>query len=98
MGLAGYQALILRALMLARDEVPWLREVVIDADDDLENFAELGAKHESAEVTRGNEVLLAHLIALLDAFIGEALTLRLLRDLWPNLPTDENFTQGNSHD
>jgi hypothetical protein len=98
MGQTGYQALILRALMLARDEVPWLRDVVIDADGDLENFAELAAKHESAEVTNGSEALLAHLIALLVAFIGEALTLQLLHDLWPDLPTDDNFTQENSNE
>lgn len=31
-------------------------------------------------------VVLAHLLGLLVAFVGEALTLRLMTEIWPNLP------------
>jgi hypothetical protein len=34
-------------------------------------------------------ILLAELIGLLHAFIGEALTLRLLQDAWPNAVFDD---------
>ncbi len=98
MGRAGYQALVLRALVLAREEAPWLCAIEINADGSLENFAQLNDKHESAEVTHGSEVLLAHLISLLVAFIGEVLTLRLLCELWPDLPNNIDFTQGNDHE
>lgn len=94
-GRSGYHALIYRTLMLARDEVPWLREVVIDADGSLENFADLAASQDSADATAGSEVLLARLIELLVAFIGELLTLRLVHGLWPVLPNDPHFTQEN---
>jgi hypothetical protein len=39
-------------------------------------------------------VLLAQLLGLLNAFIGEVLTLRLLRDVWPKIPLD-NLEFGN---
>jgi hypothetical protein len=98
MGQAGYKALILRALVLAREEAAWLSGVGIAADGGFENCDEFSADHESEEETDGGEILLARLIALLEAFIGEGLTLRLLLQLWPDLPADENFTQENSHD
>jgi len=73
-----------------------LCDVEIAANGDLENYAEQSAKHQSAD---GSEVLLAHLIGLLEAFIGEILTLRLIHDLWPDRPKDDNdFTQGNEHE
>ena len=98
MGRAGYHALILRALVLAREEVPWLSDVTLTADGSLENFAQLADKQKSDEVTHGSEVLLAHLISLLVAFIGEILTLRLIHELWPELPDNKDFTLGNEHE
>lgn len=99
MGQTGYQALILRAMIMAREEVPWLCHVETAANGDLENYAEQSAKHENDESADGSEVLLAHLIGLLEAFIGGALTLRLMHDLWPDRPKDDDdFTQGNEHE
>jgi len=98
MGRAGYHALVFRALVLAREEAPCLCAIEINADGSLGNFAQLADKHESAEVTHGSEVLLAHLISLLVAFIGEVLTLRLLCEIWPDLPNNLDFTQGNKHE
>jgi len=98
MGNTGYQALILRAMIMAGEEVPWLCNVEIAANGDLVNYSEQSAKHETDEKADGSEVLLAHLISLLEAFIGEILTLRLINELWPDLPKDDDFTQGNEHD
>lgn len=98
MGRAGYRALLLRALVLARREVPWLCDVEIAADGGLENFAGLAARQEPAEATAGSEVLLAGLFDLLIAFIGEGLTLRLVHGLWPVIPSDPDFTLVNSHE
>jgi len=98
MGKTGYQALILRATILAGEEVPWLCDVEIAANGDLKNFAGVIARHETEDVTKGSEVLLAHLIGLLEAFIGEVLTLRLVHELWPDRPTNDDFTQGNEHE
>jgi len=98
MGKTGYQALILRAMIMAGEEVPWLCNVEIAANGNLENYNEQSAKHETDEKADGSEVLLAHLISLLEAFIGEILTLRLINELWPDLPKDDDFTQGNEHE
>jgi len=98
MGRAGYHALLSRALSLAREEAPWLCDVTITSDGSLETFDELADKHESAEVIDGSEILLAHLVSLLVAFIGEALTLRLVRELWQDFPIDNNFPLGNEHE
>lgn len=97
-GKSGYHALIHRALVLAREEILWLREVELAVDGSLKNFAELAACQNSAEATAGSEILLARLIELLVAFIGEILTLRLVHGLWPVLTIDNDFTQGNSHE
>jgi len=41
-------------------------------------------------------LLVAQLLGLLVAFIGENLTLRLMRDVWPKLSLEDlKFTQGN---
>ncbi len=98
MGRAGYHALLSRALVLAREEAPCLCDVTIAADGSLENFSELADKQEAADVTHGGEILLAHLIGLLFAFIGEVLTLRLMHELWPDIPGDIDFNQGNEHE
>jgi len=43
----------------------------------------------------GRVVLLAQLLGLLVAFIGEDLTLRLVREVWPKLSiNDVNFGKG----
>ena len=40
----------------------------------------------NGEAVPSGAVLIAHLIGLMITFIGEALTLRLLHDVWINLP------------
>jgi len=98
MGQTGYHALILRATMMASEEVPWLSHVEIATDGRLKDYAELSAKHETDEGDNGCQVLLAHLTGLLEAFIGKVLTLRLINDLWPDLSKNDDFTQGNEHE
>jgi hypothetical protein len=84
-GLVGFQALLARALALAKSEVRWLETVRITADTSLEGLSE-SARQQSAEaVAAGSAALLAQLIGLLVSFIGEALTLRLVGEVWPDL-------------
>jgi hypothetical protein len=45
-----------------------------------------GKGAESGQAAEGFEAVLAILIALLVSFIGEDLTLHLLREVWPELP------------
>jgi hypothetical protein len=70
-------------LTLAQRESPALRAWEVKADGSLEVL--------NGEAVPSGAVLIAHLIGLMITFIGEALTLRLLHDVWPDLP-DANVT------
>ena len=89
MGSAGFRALLLRALALAGAEVPWLRAVRVNADGGLEGLKELHARLDPDEYFEGRVVLLSQLLGLLAAFIGEDLTLRLVRNVWPKLSVSD---------
>lgn len=86
MGNAGYRALLVRALMLATDGVPWLRAVQVNANGSLKGLDDLRAQLAPEEFAEGQVALLAQLLGMLVAFIGEDLTLRLVRDVWPQFP------------
>lgn len=88
MGNVGFRALLSRALALANEEVPWLRAVHVKADGALEGLDELEAQVKPEEIAEGKIVLLAQLLGLLVAFIGENLTLWLVHEAWPELSLD----------
>lgn len=77
-GQVGYCSLLARALALAQRETPALRDVRVEGDCTLQGF--------SAEAAEGDEFLIAKIIELLATFVGETLTIRLLRNVWPELP------------
>jgi hypothetical protein len=88
-GAAGFHSLLSRALALAKAEDASLNPVHVRADGSLEGFA--GDRHgpdAGAGEDRG-ALVVAHLLGLLVTFIGEPLTLRLVRDAWPDAPADE---------
>jgi hypothetical protein len=89
MGHGGFHALLLRALALAVAEASWLRAVRVTADGSLEGLEELHARLDPNEFFKGGVVLLAQLFGLLVAFIGENLTLRLVREVWPKMPLND---------
>ena len=91
-GLAGFQALLSRALALAKAEVPWLEGVRVKADGSLEGLGEAAQQQDAEAAARGSATLLAQLLALLMTFIGEYLTLRLMRDVWPNASLSDRNT------
>jgi hypothetical protein len=78
----GFAALMRRALALARAEAPSLQNAKVAADGRLE-----GIEEQTANAQNNVEAAIAvttHLLALLVTFIGEPLTLRLMRDVWPD--------------
>ncbi len=89
MGNAGFRALLSRSLALANAEVPWLRAVHVKSDGSLEGLNELEAQVAPDEFFEGKVVLLAQMLGLLEAFIGENLTLRLVSEVWPKLSFDD---------
>ena len=95
MGNTGFHALLTRALSVANAEDPSLRAVHVKADGSLEGLEELQAQGDPAEIAEGSVVLVAQLLGLLVAFIGEKLTLQMVRDVWPKLSLDDlDFDKG----
>jgi len=84
MGNGGVRGLFARALALASAEVPWLSAVHVKTDGSLEGMEELHVKRDPGELLEGGVVMVAQLLGLLVAFIGENLTVSLVRDVWPN--------------
>jgi len=90
LGLGGFRALLSRALALAGMEFPWLGKLFIKDDASLEGFAALQAELDSDAITAGGVALVAQFLGLLVTFIGPALTLGFLREVWPTID-DLNF-------
>jgi hypothetical protein len=84
MGNGGFRVLLSRALTLARPEAPWLRTVHVKSDGALGASEEIHAQLSSDAMITGREALLAELLGLLETFIGENLTLRLVLEVWPD--------------
>jgi hypothetical protein len=95
-GINGFRSLLSRALALAGDEVRWLRVVHIRADGSLEVPAEI-ADLDHQEITNGEVVLVAQLLELLVTFIGETLTLSLVREVWPGALIDNIDSNKKDH-
>jgi len=89
MGRTGFHTLLGRALALATAELPWLGVVRVKSDDALEGLEELQAQRDPDELFEGGVVVLAQLLGLLVTFIGEVLTVRLVREVWPRVPLDD---------
>lgn len=88
-GTTGFAALLSRALVVASIEVAWLRAVHVKADGSLDGLAGLEAQVDPEKIVEGRVVLLTELLELLEAFIGENLTMQIVRDIWPKLfPSD----------
>lgn len=79
-GSDGCTSLYRRSLALAQAEVPTLNGVTIQPDCSVDGLETVAAKAAVA--------LAAHLLALLVTFIGEPLTLRLVREGWPDASFD----------
>jgi hypothetical protein len=84
-GVAGFQSLASRALTLARPEVPSLSAALVAADGSLQGLGEIATQFGMGKdsTTDGEIILIARLLGLLRLFLGEALTLSLLRSTWP---------------
>lgn len=77
-GTAGFSSLLSRALTLAQRESPALSAVQVKPDGSLEGL--------EGEAAQAHSILVGYLLSLLITFIGDPLTMRLLHDIWPDLP------------
>jgi hypothetical protein len=87
-GVDGFRSLLSRALTLAKSEVPSLNMVHVGEEGSLAGFEAIDQSQETGAATQAGLVLVAHLLELLVIFIGAPLTLRLLRDKWPDVAMD----------
>ena len=86
-GADGFLSLLRRAVVLAQADIPAMKSIRVRADGSLEGFNELVAG--ASDSDGGMAVAItAHLLRLLVTFIGEPLTLRLVRESWPALSLD----------
>jgi hypothetical protein len=81
-GADGFTALLRRALVLARADVPSLQTAEITPDGRLEGLQEPAV--DARKDVEAATAITAHLLALLVTFVGEPLTLRLMRNVWPD--------------
>jgi hypothetical protein len=97
-GDGGVRALTARSLHLVQREFPWLAEAQ-EADSSKGPFPQVGfrlERQEPAVATEAAVALLATLGGLLEALIGEALTMRVLRAAWPSAFPDETQQEARS--
>ena len=92
MGAAGYHALLSRALALTVPKIPWLHGVQANADGTLKGLEDLCAQLSPEDFSEGGVALVAQLLRLLTAFVGESLTVRLVREVWPKLPSPTSIS------
>jgi hypothetical protein len=89
MGNAGFRALLSRALAVADAEVAWLRAVQVKPDGSLQGLDELETQVSREQMATGCVILIAQLLGLLGAFIGENLTFQIVSEVWPNLSLED---------
>jgi hypothetical protein len=93
-GVAAFQSIAFRALMQAKSEAPGLWAVRIAVDGALEGLGEFEPQLGSGEeqVGDGGLILIDHILDLLLIFLGEAITINLLRNAWPGASFDDRKT------
>ena len=98
-GVAGFHSLASRALMLAKAKAPSLSAMQVAADGSLHQLGDAESESDKHQAGEGEVILVSELLGLLHAFIGEALTLRLLQDAWPNAVFDDcDSRDGEKHE
>jgi hypothetical protein len=92
-GVAAFESIAFRALTQAKSEAPDLWAVQVAADGSLQGLGEFEPQIDSNKVRTGEYpagiILIARLLGLLLIFLGEALTLSLLRNAWPSAVFDD---------
>lgn len=80
-GADGFQALASRALALAKSQSPRLNRVQVTTNGVLLGLGDIEPEPAGGEDGEAGIILIAQLLGLLLAFLGEATTLRLIEDL-----------------
>ena len=99
-GVDGFRALASRALALAKSESPRLCAVQVTANGGLCGLGDVESQTDADEEGEAGIILIAQLLGLFLAFLGEATTLRLIEDLrhQADFETESGATTGNVTD
>jgi hypothetical protein len=87
-GAEGCAVLLRRAVALASAEVPALRDATFDAEGRVEGIEQLPALPGSM-ASAAETAVTAHLLGLLETFIGQKLTLMIVREACPKSLPEE---------
>ena len=82
-GAAGFRAPLTRTLALSKAHTPAVATLEVRPDGSLDGLSDFKNEGQAAEA--GVQVI-AQLLDLLVVFIGDQLVLRLVLDVWPDLP------------
>ena len=103
-GVAGFESIASRALVLARTEDPSLNAVQISSNGELHGLGRDLGKTENpididkdrageSQASEGEIILIARILGLLLLFLGEAIVLSLLRITWPGAAFDDHNSE-----
>jgi hypothetical protein len=99
-GIAAFESLAFRALTQAKSEAPGLWAVQVAADGSLKGLGESEPQIDMDKdlpyefpAGEGGVILIARLLGLLRIFLGESLTLSLLRNVWPGVAFDDRNSE-----
>jgi hypothetical protein len=97
-GVAAFQSIAFRALTQAKSEAPGLWAVRIAADGSLQGLGEYETQPDEFEPQLGSSkqqagdggiILIDHILGLLLIFLGQSITINLLRNAWPDASFDD---------
>ena len=89
MGNGGFRVLLARSLTLATAQSPSLQAAHV-TDDGALIFNSGAIQPDPKKLEEGSVILVAELFGLLNAFIGEDLTVQFVREAWPKLSFKNN--------
>jgi hypothetical protein len=82
-GAVAFRSLLHRALVLTRAETGCLEDTTISEDGVLSGINQGAPFATNGQNADAGALLIGHVLALLETFIGDALTRRLLESIWP---------------
>lgn len=95
-GVAGFRSLLSRAWVLAKSDASLLAGVKIKMDGTFQLSPEVEAQIATPEAAEAAHALVTELLGLLVTFIGEALTLRLVHEVWAGRGDEKSEFRKNS--
>jgi hypothetical protein len=82
LGVVGFRTLLHRALVLTISEHKAMEKATVHHDGSLRGFEEFAAGSTQKEIYAAGEALIGRLLFLVEILIGQALTRKLLEDIW----------------